>query len=153
MSARRHHAYSHPVAKALAATQLRQHLKTVQIAAYQHSTGEDATDYLAHLAWIIGLGCETAANVHGLHHPAMRRLHGALRTVQQLCLRGYRWDEALAPALDAALAEANELIIQHAEVAAPCMPGAEWLASRIRAHQVTTADVAGAELFAQGATA
>lgn len=147
-------AYRNPVAKAVAKRSMEQAARDERIATLMLEQDEDATDALAHLAWIVGVGCETALAVHGAQSAATRRLHGALRTVQAVCLQhGYRWQAQHAVPLQAALAEAHELIAKHPAQAARFTRGADWLAKAIVQHQVQAADIAGAEIYAQPAAA
>lgn len=146
-------AYRNPVAKALAKHQMQQAARDERIATLMLEQDEDATDALAHLGWIIGTGAGTAAAVHGVHSPVMRRLHGALRTVEAMCLQhGYRWQVAQALALQQALAEAHELIATHPAAAAPMTDNAGHLAGLITSHKLKPGVVAGAELYAEAST-
>jgi hypothetical protein len=77
-------------------------ITTARIKLYQAEDGEDATDLLSLLAVVIGTPCDYGALVHG-RTDWVRQLHGALRTIQALCLEGYRWRSAYAPAMDRAL--------------------------------------------------
>lgn len=65
---------------------------------------------LARLAVVIGAPCQACANVYGdKNMPAWgRQLHGALRTIQQMCLEGYRWRAVFALAMDRAVELAAE---------------------------------------------
>lgn len=142
-------AYRNPVAKAVAKRSMAQAARDEGIATLMLQQDEDATDALAHLAWIVGVGCETALAVHGAQSAATRRLHGALRTVQAVCLQhGYRWQAQHAVPLQAALAEAHELIAAHPEAAARFTRGADCLARAIQLHELQAGDVAGAEIYA-----
>ena len=64
--------------------------------------GEDATELLGMLAVIIGTPCDYGALVHG-RTPWVRQLHGALRTIQTMCLDGYHWQARYALAIDNAV--------------------------------------------------
>lgn len=64
--------------------------------------GEDATELLAMLAVVIGTPCDFGALVHG-RVQWVRQLHGALRTIQTMCLDGYRWQAQYALAIDNAV--------------------------------------------------
>jgi hypothetical protein len=78
-------------------------LTTTRIKLWGAADGDDATELLAALSVVIGTPCEAGARVHGRDAPWVRQLHGALRTLQAMCLQGYRWQPQYAPALDAAL--------------------------------------------------
>jgi len=142
---KRRNALANPVAKAIAARQITQHLRQIQVLAYLLQDGEECADRLAHMAWVIGLGCEVAFSIQ---HPRARFLHGALRTVHAMALAGYRWQGHAAPQVDTALAESDQLITGHAETAWTMVAGAEWLAHRITTRTTMPGDVAGAELYA-----
>jgi hypothetical protein len=64
--------------------------------------GEDATELLAMLAVVIGTPCDYGALVHG-RAQWVRQLHGALRTIQAMCLNGYHWQTQYALAIDNAV--------------------------------------------------
>jgi hypothetical protein len=64
--------------------------------------GEDATELLAMLAVVIGTPCDFGALVYG-RTQWVRQLHGALRTIQAMCLDGYRWRSVYALAIDSAV--------------------------------------------------
>lgn len=141
-------AYRNPVAAAVARQRMKAAARDERIGALLMQQDEDATDLLAHLAWIIGLGAEIALQVHGSHHATLRRLHGALRSVAAMCLHhGYRWQASQAVALQEALAEAHQLISAEPAIATRYTRGADWLASVISRHQLPADAVAGAELY------
>lgn len=145
-------AHRNPVARAVAKHAMEQAARTERIATLLMQQGEEATDTLAHLAWIIGVGAETALQVHGPQAASTRRLHGALRTVQAMCLQhAYRWQAAHAVPLQAALAEAHQIITTHPAQAGRYTPGADHLAHAITHHQLQPGDVAGAEIYATAA--
>lgn len=113
---------------------------------FMRTDGEDATDLLAAVAVVVGSVCQLAATL-GMYdtHSQVRLLHGALRTIQQMCLQGYKWQSAYAPALCNAMDVAEELGRQ----IRGCTPqqvvqagtDAEWFAGQIMAHQVTASAV------------
>lgn len=70
--------------------------------------GTDATDLLACLAVVIGTPCQAGASQYGHDLPWVRQLHGALRTIQAMCLAGYTWQAQHALALDRALEIAGQ---------------------------------------------
>ncbi len=141
-------AYRNPVARAVAVARMADAARTEQIATLMLEQDEDAAEALAHLAWIIGVGCETSLNVLGLEHITTRRLHGALRGIEAMCLQhGYRWQIDQAVPLQDALAIANTVVIEHAAHAAKFTPGADFLAYRITKRKLQRGDIAGAELY------
>jgi hypothetical protein len=83
-------------------------LLTVRISMLSAEDGEDATELLAKLAVVIGTPCEAGARQYGHTEPWVRQLHGALRTIQAMCLQGYRWQAHYALALDRAIEVAAE---------------------------------------------
>jgi hypothetical protein len=142
-------AHRNPVARAVAKHAMEQAARTERIATLLMQQDEEATETLAHLAWIVGVGCETALQVHGPQSPLTKRLHGALRTVQAMCLQhAYRWQAQHAVPLQAALAEAHEVITAHPAQAGRFTRGADQLAHAITHHQLQAGDVAGAEIYA-----
>ena len=64
--------------------------------------GSDATELLAALSVVIGTPCQCGMSQFG-HLPWVGQLHGALRTIQAMCLAGYRWNSQYALALDRAV--------------------------------------------------
>lgn len=106
--------------------------------------GEDATDLLACLAVVIGTPCEAGARVHGHTHPWVRQLHGALRTVQDLCTtHHYTWRAEYALALDRAVELAGQQRHElDAHVFAEAWAEALWLCNAILSHSVTSEAVA-----------
>jgi hypothetical protein len=110
------------------------------------SRNDKALHLLASLGWMIGLGASVAHSVDPGSILA-RRLHGALRTVQGMCLAGYTWRSSNAPALELAAVDSHELLLAHAEIALAARPEANYLRDRICSRTVSAADVAGAELY------
>lgn len=110
---------SNPIAKALeragaksqakrAQMEFADQLLTTRIGMLSAQDGDDATELLAKLAVVIGTPCEAGARLHGHYHPWVRQLHGALRTIQAMCLQGYHWQAHYALALDRAIEIAAE---------------------------------------------
>lgn len=143
---KRRNALANPVAKAIAVQQIHQHLRGIQTLAYLLQDGEDAASELAHMAWILGLGCEVAFSLHD--DQLARQLHSALRTVHGLALDGYRWKASVAPMVDTQLSVAARLITEQANTAWTMLAGAEWLAHRITTRTTAWGDVAGVEIYA-----
>lgn len=86
-----------------AASEFNSQLLSTRIKLLSATDGEDATDLLACLAVVIGTPCEAGARTLG-HDPLwVRQLHGALRTIQEMCLSGYVWRAQYALALDHAV--------------------------------------------------
>lgn len=97
---------SSPVEMALARESLRKTVQRAQIQALMMEEGEDCRLLLVDYATIVGTSCEAGAMLHG-REPWVRQLHGALRTIIDLCLDGYRWRRDVAMALQHALEVAN----------------------------------------------
>lgn len=77
-------------------------ITTVRVRLMMAEDGEDATELLAMLAVVIGTPCDYGALVHG-RTQWVRQLHGALRTIQNMCLDGYHWQVKYALAIDNAV--------------------------------------------------
>jgi hypothetical protein len=116
---------------------------TVRLMILEAEDGQDATELLARLSVVIGYPCQAAAQVYGEQMPAWaKQLHGALRTIQQLCLEGYRWQSKYALALDRAV----ELALQpHPDLTASAkaigLIDSNWFADQIHRHEVTPQSV------------
>lgn len=117
---------------------------TVRLMILEAEDGQDATELLARLSVVIGYPCQAAAEVYGNKAlPAWaKQLHGALRTIQQMCLEGYRWQSKYALALDRAV----ELALQpHPDLTAVAkaigLIDSKYLADQIHAHAVTPQSV------------
>ncbi len=116
---------------------------TVRLMILEAEDGQDATELLARLSVVIGYPCQAAAQVYGELMPAWaKQLHGALRTIQQMCLEGYRWQSKYALALDRAV----ELALEPRFDLTPEAKGiglidSNYLASQIHAHEVTPQSV------------
>lgn len=141
---------------AVAREQMRSHMIDFSIALFMRDDGAPAGDLLAHLAWVLAIGAEIAAQQE-FGSPLAKRLHAAVRTVVQMSATGNRWQAAQAGVLQEAAAEAKDLISANPIQPAARRDDAEWLASRVQAGAVTLADVAGSEIYAakpaEGATA
>jgi len=148
-----HMAERNPVAKAIAVRRMQSVLTDQQIELHVTPDGADATSLLAHLGWQLGLAAQTAVFALGTDSATTRRLHGALRTAHDLCLRGYLWQAALAPALDQAMSEAHEVLLAYPDTAQHFIGAADHLAALIRAHRVQRDSIVGAELYQQPALA
>lgn len=135
-----------PVARALALQTMDEHLRSVGVHVYMQQEGEESADLLADLAWVIGVGAETA------HRTApgqadSRRLHGALRSVVQMAATGCRWQRLHAQPLYAAAQDAKALLVRHRAIAEQMTEGADYLAAQVRAGRATLDMVAGAEIY------
>jgi hypothetical protein len=75
--------------QAKASEEFADQLITTRISMLSAQDGEDATELLARLSVVIGTPCEAGARQHGRDQPWVRQLHGALRTIQSMCLDGY----------------------------------------------------------------
>ncbi len=143
---RRHQAGAHPIAKAIAIQQMASNLRTVKLALYTLVDGEPARKVLAHLAWLVGIGSEVAANLTP-GTPEAKRLHAALRTVVHMSEQGGLWQANQAPTLELALQASQALILAHPNAALQVAPGAQFLCSLVERGKATLANVAGAELY------
>ena len=107
--------------------------------------GADATEMLASLAVVIGTVCEAGGNQYRAAKPPwVRQLHGALRTVQDMCLHGYLWQSQYAAAMERAIEIASEdrpdLDVR---IFFDAWDKAVGVADLIWAHQVEAGAVAG----------
>jgi hypothetical protein len=75
---------------------------------YAAQDGEDATELLAQLMEIIGPMTECGAQ-QWPDQPWVRQLHGQLRSVESMCLAGYKWNYQYANAMDRAVELATEI--------------------------------------------
>lgn len=138
----------HPVAKPYARLNLKDARTEIKIHLYAHADGADATDLLANLAWFLALALKLEACVKG-DTARLRRIHGALRNVQAMCLAGYTWNSVLAGAMDTALIAADAAVD---ELEAYCDIGvndAQVLHDMVRAHVIKPDSVMGQELYEQ----
>jgi histone H3/H4 len=94
--------------KSTACEEFEDQVRTTRIKLLMATAGEDATELLACLAVVIGTPCEAGAQELGRNVPWVRQLHGALRTIQRMCLDGYHWQSAAALSLDRAIEVAVE---------------------------------------------
>lgn len=117
-------------------------LLTTRISMLSAADGEDATELLAKLAVVIGTPCEAGARQYGHTEPWVRQLHGALRTIQAMCLQGYHWQAQYALALDRAIELAAEPRTLETEGFTEAWLEANGLAGRILAHVVDDQAVA-----------
>lgn len=145
-------AFRNPVAKAVAIDRMQRTLLTDCIDVLLLGDGAPATEELANLAWMIATAAETAMHALGLHHPTSRTLHGALRSIEAMCLRnGYRWDETQALAIEAARATAHQVLIDHAATACQHMDAGHVIAHQITQQTLQAGLVAGAEIYSEPA--
>lgn len=118
-------------------------LATTRLRIMMAEDGEDATTLLAALAVVIGTPCEAMSRVHG-RTQEVRIMHGALRTVVDLCVSNhYRWRSEFAQALDTA----TELAARQKDGLPDATFTAAWieangLATSILAHAVTRDQIA-----------
>lgn len=116
---------------------------TVRLMILEAEEGQDATELLARLSVVIGYPCQAAAQVHGELMPSWaKQLHGALRTIQQICLEGYKWQSKYALALDRAVEIAAQ---PHPDLTASAkaigLIDSNYFADLIHAHAVTPQSV------------
>ena len=71
-------------------------ITTVKIKMLMAEDGEDATELLSLLAVVIGSPAQAGAAAGMYDQPWVRQLHGALRSIQDMCLHGYRWQSRYA---------------------------------------------------------
>lgn len=119
---------------------------TVRLRLVMATDGDDATDLLAVLAVVIGTPCIFGAQVFGRTH-WVRQLHGALRTIQTMCLDGYHWQAQYALAMDnavelAAGQDIGEITPALREQFQQAWLDANAFAGLIHQHQVTKDTVA-----------
>ena len=135
---------SNPVARAIALPDFFDAARTVRIQLYMRADGEDCTELLSQLAGVIGSVCVAGQEVHG-RTVWVGQLHGALRTVIDLCMNGYRWCARYTAALDRAV----EICIEQI----PSLPNrplgeafmqARALADDISAHRIKGDEVSAA---------
>lgn len=116
---------------------------TVRLMLMTAEEGEDATELLARLSVVIGYHCQAAAQVYGPQMPVWaKQLHGALRTIQQMCLEGYRWQSKYALAMDRAVEVATEPRPELTpEALAIGLLDSNHFADQIHRHEVTPQSV------------
>lgn len=99
---------AHAAVRRASDVEFQSQITTVKIKMLMMEDGEDATDLLSLLAVVIGTPAQ-AASLAGLYdQPWVRQLHGALRTVQDMCLHGYRWQDRYALSLTRACEIASQ---------------------------------------------
>lgn len=135
-----------PVKVAIAKARIAQEMRKVQIELYLQVPGQDATLCLAHLGWILGMGCEVERLAQGVTR-RLRLIHGALRHVHDMCMRGYRWREVNPLVFDAAVTLAHEAFMEAPHLAMHVLQGVEEFGQAIRKHAVRPDHVAGAEFY------
>lgn len=121
-------------------------VRSLKIQVWIKRSGEEATECLAKLAWIIGLATETEYKANGTT-PRMRTLHGTLRMLHGWCLSGYTWQIDDPAGIDNALDLAYDTLMQSPTTALAMIPGADHLAACIRAHKVLPETIAGVEIY------
>lgn len=113
-------------------------LVTTRTKLFMAEDGEDATELLASLAVVIGTTCDAGAAQFGRDEkPWVRQLHGALRTIQVMCLEGYTWQSQHALALNRAVILATDNTDGlDTEIFTQAWLDANAFAVQILAHQV-----------------
>jgi hypothetical protein len=125
------------------AQELQRMATSIKLRMFAFDDGADATDLLADLMEAIGPTTETFAQQYGAQMAKTRQLHGALRTVQAMCLAGYKWDARYAAPLDVALDLAFEIPKDlDPFVFAHSLNAAQGVARIIRAHMLSADDIA-----------
>ncbi|WP_422015224.1 hypothetical protein [Roseateles sp.] len=134
----------------MATNRMRNHLRTVGIELFMTSDGETARGLVSHLAWIVGIGAEIAANTAPGSDLA-RRQHAMLRNLVQIATEGCAWRAALAEQIWTAAQEGHDLMVRHPTLGLAVLAGADHLAARVAAGDVCISDVAGAEIYREAA--
>lgn len=153
----RHHRPTgiNPVARAVAqqqAARARQQLNSValseRISTLTLADGEPAAKHLATMAWAIAVSCEAALGVLGPQHATTRTLHGALRTIERVCLHHrYLWQAEYALALERAFELAHQVMVEHPTAAQRHISAGDAIGAVILARQLQPGMVAGIELY------
>lgn len=141
-------ALCHPVARPYARLNLTDARNEIKIHLYTHADGADATKLLANLAWFLALALKLEACVKG-DTARMRRIHGALRNVQAMCLAGYTWSSVLAGAMDIALIAADQAVDELETWCDIGLNDAQTLHDMVMAHVIKPDSVMGPELYEQ----
>lgn len=134
------------IARKVAHDRIRSYCRNVQIGLYQQTPGQEATQYLAKLGWLIALATETELQGAGIT-PELRRLHGGLRQIQDACLRGYRWPDINPAGLDLLVDLAIQTVTKLPEYAMAFITGANHFEAEILQHKVTPQSISGAEIY------
>lgn len=138
---------SHPlkdaIQKAKADAEYKRNVTSARISMYMMDDGDDATEVLATLAIVIGTPCMAGHKTLGRDTPWVRQLHGALRSIQSICLDGYRWKKEYTATLNRAveIATEHDNDTMNMEVFADSWADAAFLAEKIINHKVTMQDV------------
>lgn len=135
-----------PVGVAVSREEMRRHMIDFGVSVFMRDDGEPAGDLWPHLAWLLAMGSEIAAQ-QDVGSALTRRLHAALRTVVQLSATGGQWQASQAGVLHAAAVDAQALVSANPIQPTQRRDDAEWLASRVQAGMATLADVAGPEIY------
>lgn len=119
-------------------------MTTARMRIYFTQDGEDATELLSQLAIAIGTPAEAGARTFGRDPAWVRQMHGALRTILDMCLHnGYRWRSDMADPLDRAMDLAmNRPEGIHPEHFIAAFLEAQALAVQILNHTVTEGAIA-----------
>lgn len=128
-----------------ARAELASQITKTRLQLYSMAHGQDATEMIAQLMVAIGTPCEAGAQTPGIGRaaPWVRQLHGALRTLQSMCMAGYRWDSVTAHALDRAIEVAEEERDGiSVETFARAWVEANGLAAIVLAHQIDHRSIA-----------
>ena len=110
---------------------------TVKIKMLMAEDGEDATELLSLLAVVIGAPAQAGAAAGMYEQPWVRQLHGALRSIQDMCMHGYTWQSRYA----LPLTRACEIAGQDQPAVSPEVFLQAWLdaalmSEMILAHQI-----------------
>lgn len=131
-----------PVGLAFAKQTLVSSARDIKIELYLRDDGDDCTGMLANLAILIGTACSAGAAIED--RPAwVRQLHGALRTVQHLCMAGYKWQPEYAHAFSRALEIAESKVMTlPVDALFKALHEAHWFSDRIERHVIDGQEIA-----------
>lgn len=139
-------AKTHPIAKAIAISNMTKQVRQIRTRVLGMQDGDDAVQLLTALGWLVGIGAEIA-NAANPGSPTARRLHGAVRQIVQMSAAGGRWDSQMANAMYDAAVDSHTLMLRHPDIGLVMTPGANHLSHLIETGQATLDNVAGAELY------
>jgi hypothetical protein len=150
---RQQHLGTNPVMAAIAVEQQRQLNLNLGVLMTFADDGKEQRELIANLAAIIGVDAEIAVNVNP-DHPAARRLHGTLRTINQMALNGCRWQAIHARVIAEDLDTAHQLAQDYPKIGLAAAPACQALARAILNDKLPPDAIAGAEIYREeGATA
>lgn len=123
----------------------------IKLLAITRQAGEEATEALGKVGWLLGLTAEAERAAAG-DTPRLRALHLGVMAVQEACLGGYRWPAYLNPnVLTLQIDMANEVLHTYPNHVLAMIPGADHLEQVILQHLVTQESITGMELYEEAA--